>query len=74
VKIFDESSLGVVSKVSLISVIFVATLVEPYNKAVVPFIVGALIVVPAIPVMSPEVIVPVLILTFEFKVGCFVSN
>ena len=70
-KIFELLSHGVVSKVSSISVIFVATLVVPYNKAVEAVIVGAVIVLPALPVIFPELIVPVAISTLSFKEACF---
>jgi hypothetical protein len=53
-----------------ISVIFVATLVEPYNKAVEAVIVGAVIVLPTLPVIFPELIAPVVISTLSFKVAC----
>ena len=49
--------------------IFVPTLVllDPYNKLVPAFIVGAVMVVPVLPVIVPESIVPVIILLDEFK-------
>ena len=54
------------------SLIFVPTLVVPYNKlldAVIvgAVIVGAVIVVPVLPVILPDSIVPVIILLDEFK-------
>ena len=49
------------SNVSSISDIFVATLVVPYNKL------GAVMLVPVLPVILPELIVPVVILLLEVK-------
>ena len=54
--------------------IFVATLVVPYNKLLDAVIVGAVIVVPVLPVISPELIVPVFIFVVEVNIFCFVSN
>ena len=47
--------------------IFVPTLVlvDPYNKLLDAVIVGAVIVVPVLPVLVPDSIVPVIILIFE---------
>ena len=55
--------------------IFVPTLVllDTYNKLVPAFIVGAVMVVPVLPVIEPESIVPVIILVVvEFNDDCFV--
>ena len=56
--------------------IFVPTLVllDPYNKLVPAFIVGAVMVVPVLPVILPELIVPVFIFVVAVNVFCFVSN
>ena len=59
--------------VSIVS-IFVPTLVDPYNKLVEAVIVGAVMVVPVIPVIFPQLIVPVIILLVDDNVGCFSSN
>ena len=45
--------------------IFVATLVVPYNKLLDAVIVGAVMVVPFLPVIFPELIVPVVILLLD---------
>ena len=53
------------------SPIFVATLVDPYNNALDAVIVGAVIIELVLPVILPELIVPVDILLVEVKVDCF---
>jgi hypothetical protein len=60
----------------LIPDIFVPTLVlvDPYNKLLDAFIVGAVMVVPVLPVILPELIVPVVIFVVEVNIFCFVSN
>ena len=50
--------------------IFVPTLVVPYNKLLDAVIVGAVIVVPVLPVIVPESIVPVIIFIFEPNAPC----
>jgi len=55
--------------------IFVATLLDPYNKLPDAVIVGAVMVVPIRPVIVPESIVPVFILVVvEFNVDCLPFN
>ena len=53
------------------SPIFVATLVDPYKKLLAAVIVGAVIIELVLPVILPELIVPVYILLVEVKVACF---
>jgi hypothetical protein len=56
------------------SVIFVPTLLVPYNKLLDDIIVGAVIVVFVLPVIFPEPILPVVISIFEVNVACFEFN
>jgi hypothetical protein len=53
--------------------IFVATLVVPYDKLPDAVMVGAVILVLALPTIFPELIVPVVILLLEINVFCFAS-
>ena len=60
-KVFAEVNFAVVFKLVSILDIFVPTLVVPYNKLVPAFIVCAEMVVVSLPVIFPELIVPVVI-------------
>ena len=61
-------------KLVSIVAIFVPTLVVPYNKLLDAVIVGAVIVVLVLPVMFPELIVPVVILIFEPNAVCLLDT
>jgi len=50
---------------------FCPKLVDPYNKLVEAVIVGAVMVVPVIPVIFPQLIVPVVILLDDTNIYCF---
>ena len=50
-----------------IAEIFVATLVLPYNKLLDAVIVGAIMLVPGLPVIFPQLISPVVISLLELK-------
>jgi hypothetical protein len=54
--------------------IFVPTLALPYNKLLDAIIVGAVMVVPVLPIIFPELIVHVVIFIVEVNIFCFVSN
>ena len=75
VKVFDEFNFTVSFNAVCNSSIFVPTLVVPYNKLVPAFIVSAEKVDVSLPVIFPELIVPVVILVVKVNVAClFVSS